>query len=183
MRGPDEIAGKRIGDRQVAVEHLARLTDVDRCQMLFVGESKRHDLPAVVAYLGDRPILTVADKPGFTRAKGIIGINTVAGKLRFRINLNAAERAGLRFSSKLLRLARSKLFAPPSPDLATQKVQSTKKIGSSTFQVESRGEFSAERDDDLSGVGRHQPRRQSFAGRPNSCKDWPYGHRLRRLRS
>ncbi len=99
-RGPDEIAGKRIGDRQVAVEHLARLTDVDRCQMLFVGESKRHDLPAVVAYLGDRPILTVADKPGFTRAKGIIGINTVAGKLRFRINPSSSGWRGANSSPR-----------------------------------------------------------------------------------
>ena len=108
----DAIAGKRVGDRHVAVENLARLADVDRCQMLFVGESKRHDLPAVVAYLGDRSILTVADKPGFARANGMIGMRTVAGKVRFRINLGAARHAGLRFSTRLLDLAEACIARP-----------------------------------------------------------------------
>ncbi len=69
--------------------------------------------------------MVVADKPGFIRTNGMIGTRTVAGKVRFPINLDAAERAGLRFSSKFLRLAWSKPFAQRSAALATQKAQST----------------------------------------------------------
>jgi len=42
---------------------------------------------------------------GFAQSGGVINFVTVEKKIRFEINLDAAERADLKISSKLLRLA------------------------------------------------------------------------------
>lgn len=52
-----------------------------------------------------QPVLTVADMPGFARAGGILDLTTIDDRLRFDVNTTAAERAGLKLSAKLLRLA------------------------------------------------------------------------------
>jgi hypothetical protein len=52
-----------------------------------------------------QPVLTVADMPGFAQAGGILDLITIDDRLRFNVNTTAAERAGLKLSAKLLRLA------------------------------------------------------------------------------
>ncbi len=51
-------------------------------------------------------VVTVGEMKGFARAGGIINFFTEHDKIRFEINVGAAERAGLSISSKLLNLAR-----------------------------------------------------------------------------
>ncbi len=50
--------------------------------------------------------MTVGDVKGFAQLGGIINFIIVKNKVRFEINMKAAEEAGLKISSKLLRLAR-----------------------------------------------------------------------------
>ena len=49
-------------------------------------------------------ILTVSDIDRFAERGGIINFYKENNKVRFKINLNAAERAGTKISSQLLRL-------------------------------------------------------------------------------
>jgi hypothetical protein len=53
-----------------------------------------------------KSILTVGETEMFTRQGGIINFITVDNKVRYEINLDAARRADLDISSKLLRLAK-----------------------------------------------------------------------------
>ncbi len=50
-------------------------------------------------------LLTVGETPGFLEHGGIINLVEVQGRIRFEINQEAAKRAGLTVSSRLLRLA------------------------------------------------------------------------------
>ncbi len=52
------------------------------------------------------PVLTVSDGKGFSLAGGIIELYVEGGRMRFAINVDAAERSGLRLSSRLLGLAK-----------------------------------------------------------------------------
>ena len=52
------------------------------------------------------PVLTVGEADNFTRDGGIISFYAQGTKIRFEINKQVAENAGLRISSRLLRLAR-----------------------------------------------------------------------------
>jgi YfiR/HmsC-like len=62
-----------------------------------------------VAILGEvrgAPVLTVGDGDTFPRRGGIVGLIIEDGRMRFAINPDAAQRSGVRLSSKLLSLAR-----------------------------------------------------------------------------
>ena len=52
------------------------------------------------------PMLTVGQAGDFIRAGGILGFFLQDGRLRFEINPEAAQRVGLRISSRLLMLAK-----------------------------------------------------------------------------
>ena len=99
------IAGKTIRGREVQIEHLTDAADAKRCQVLFVGASEGARLAEVIGAIRELPILTIADMPDFATSGGIINLKTVENRIRFEINISAAERAGLKFSSKVLRLA------------------------------------------------------------------------------
>jgi hypothetical protein len=51
-------------------------------------------------------VLTVSDLEPFCRLGGGIGLVHEENRLRFEVNMEAAERSGLKVSSKLLTLAR-----------------------------------------------------------------------------
>jgi hypothetical protein len=50
--------------------------------------------------------LTISEIEGFTQSGGIINFYIEESKIRFEINVGAAEKAGLKISSKLLKLAK-----------------------------------------------------------------------------
>jgi hypothetical protein len=58
------------------------------------------------------PVLTVGETLPFERRGGIITFIIEAGKVRFDVNPRAAERAGLRLSSKVLQVAAHTIQLP-----------------------------------------------------------------------
>lgn len=76
------------------------------CQAIYVSPSAGIYLDELIARTRGRPILTVADTPGFGQRGVMINMLTVDGYIRFEVNDAAARAARLRLSSQLLRLAR-----------------------------------------------------------------------------
>jgi len=101
------VRGERVGARGLVVQRPDGLDDLDACHVLFVSRSERKRLAKVLARVQGQPVLTVADMEGFLRAGGVINFVQEDSRVRFLINTEAAERGGLRISSKLLRLAMS----------------------------------------------------------------------------
>jgi hypothetical protein len=99
------VADKSVVGRRIVVRVVRAPAEARDCHMVFVTSSQASRLPAVLAELGALPVLTVSDMPGFASAGGAIGFVLEDGKVGFQINPGAARRAGLRISSKLLRLA------------------------------------------------------------------------------
>ena len=98
------IQGERVGERSLAVRRPG-LEELDGCHVLFVSRSETERFGAVLSKVGSKPVLTVADTDGFLQAGGAINFVLEGNKVRFLINPKAAERNGLRISSRLLRLA------------------------------------------------------------------------------
>jgi hypothetical protein len=96
-----EVEGHRL--MVVSQETLARAAG---CQVLFVSRSERERLPQILAPLKSSPVLTVGDTKGFLDQGGIVNFILEGSRVHFEINPVAAEQAGLKISSKLLRLAR-----------------------------------------------------------------------------
>ncbi len=101
------IEGKRVGARNLRTRRISDVTGIAGCHLLFVSTSEDERLAAVLAATDGAAILTVAEMPGFSHSGGIITLNVVDDRNRFDVNRRAAERAGLRLSAKLLRLADS----------------------------------------------------------------------------
>ena len=86
--------------RQVSNAEQAKI-----CQVLFVAASERKRAAAILPDLKASSVLTVGESEGFAAEGGVINFKVEGGRARFEINTNAAERARLRISSKLLSLA------------------------------------------------------------------------------
>lgn len=99
------VQGKTVADRTLAVTHITAAEDAVACQILFVGASEKRRLDHILDAVGSLPILTVADMDQFTGAGGIVALKEADNQSRLEINVEAAEKAGLKLSSKLLRLA------------------------------------------------------------------------------
>jgi hypothetical protein len=102
----DKIAENRtIGDKPIVIRRFDRIEDYTPCHILFVAASEQDHLPAIIEALGDSPVLLIGDTRGFARTGVAVNFVIEHSKVRFQINPEAAARAGLRISSKLLRLA------------------------------------------------------------------------------
>ncbi len=102
----ESIAGKTIRGRRVAVHRVASIEAGAACHLLFISTSEATRLAGILESLRDRPVLTIAEMPGFARSGGIINLTTNSNdQIRFEINIGIAKRVGLKLSSKLLNLA------------------------------------------------------------------------------
>jgi hypothetical protein len=95
---------KLVGTHPVRVVAVADEAGAASCHVLFVDETASTALRRVAEGLL-HGVLTVSDLPNFARVGGDIGFFYAANQLRFQINIEAARRGGIGFSSKLLRLA------------------------------------------------------------------------------
>ena len=99
--------GKSVQGRPLQVIRFSSLDEPPLCHLLFIGELKGHPLSQVFALLKDRSVLTVGDTEDFARSGGMIRLLMSDQRVYFDINGEAAQRAGLKISSQLLKLARS----------------------------------------------------------------------------
>ena len=100
------INGKTVSGRRVVVRKVPGLSSLERCHILFVGESERGKVDQVLGAVKKWPVLTVADIEGFARRGGTIGFIREGNRVKFEINDESAEKAGLKLNAKLLYLGK-----------------------------------------------------------------------------
>jgi hypothetical protein len=101
-----QLVNGPVNGRPVLLVKSARSRPLRECHLLFLGDSDPARAAATLDELKGAPILTVGDGDGFARSGGMIGLFVEDGRMRFAINSDAAQRVGLRLSSKLLTLAK-----------------------------------------------------------------------------
>ncbi len=100
------VGGKTIGGRSLRVVYFARVEDLGVCQILFVNASDPALLQATHDRIKDKSVLSIGECDQFPWSGGVIRFYDDDNKVRFEVNLEAAELARLKISSKLLRLAK-----------------------------------------------------------------------------
>lgn len=100
------LHGRTAGGHPVTLKVLSAGEDSRTCQMMFVPAAASRELPRVLAPLKGSSVLTVGEAKGFVSHGGMINLVVEDNKVRFEVNLEAAQRSGLRISSKVLALAR-----------------------------------------------------------------------------
>jgi hypothetical protein len=101
--------GKQVQGRTVAVRRLAINDEMPEAHVVFVGGGEHARIPSLIKRLGSSGAnaLTISDVDRFCQSGGIIEFRTEADRIRFDVNLQNANTAGLAINSKLLSLART----------------------------------------------------------------------------
>ena len=119
--GSEEIAadfealaeGRAVQGRAVEMRRLKPGEAPADLQVLFVGRSQEGRLAELARAVRGRPVLVVSESPGALDAGSMVNFIVAGGRVRFEVSLEAAERAGLRISSRMLSVAASVRPARP----------------------------------------------------------------------
>jgi len=107
--GPDFeqlIVDKVVNAHRIEVIHPSGIAQARSCHLLFIALSDRQALKDVLLGMKGASVLTVGDQPGFAKMGGMINFVLEDNRVRFEINLKAAEQAHLKLSARLLTVAK-----------------------------------------------------------------------------
>ena len=99
------LAGEKIGNQRVVARRISSLQESLDCQILFISASEANRLNKIIDSLDKTAVLTVSDIPQFSQHRGMIQFVLEGSRVRFEVNLTTTQRAGLRLSSDLLKVA------------------------------------------------------------------------------
>jgi hypothetical protein len=102
----DTVRGQSVGGHSLDVSRPPESAGWPACQLLFIADAESRRSENGLRLLQALPVLTVSDGKGFSQSGGIIELFADSGRMRFAINVDAADRSGLRLSSRLLGLAK-----------------------------------------------------------------------------
>jgi hypothetical protein len=113
VAGADDVAQeleqivrtRRTDDRSIVVRRLAPNDAWTGLHVLYVGQEAVGRVQQVAKALHDRSVLTISDADGAVERGIVIGFVQSDSRLRFEVNAEAAERGGLKLSSRLLNVA------------------------------------------------------------------------------
>jgi len=99
------ISGEHIDGKRVTTRRIGSPSEAAGCRIVFVCRSEEGRLSSEMPVLSRWPVLTVSDIRGFADHAGMIEFLMEHDRVRFEVNLNATQKAGLALSSELLKVA------------------------------------------------------------------------------
>ncbi len=96
------LQGRKVKGRRIDVQRYAGEADATACQVLFIASGDQAFVQPILDGIQGRQVLSIGEVREFTRMGGVINFFVEQDQLRFEVNLDAAESAGLKFSSQLL---------------------------------------------------------------------------------
>jgi YfiR/HmsC-like len=103
----DTAAQVKIKGKPVEIHQIDQLVaELPKCQILFIARTEKERLSDILKLTHDKPILTVGDTRGFAEDGVLVNFYTSGNYIRFEVNIDRAEKSKLKFSSRLLKLAR-----------------------------------------------------------------------------
>jgi hypothetical protein len=102
----ETVRGQNINGHTLEVSRPQESNTWRSCHVLYLADAEIRRSAGGLSGIRTLPVLTVSDGKGFAEAGGIIELYLEDGRMRFAINLDAAERSGVHLSSRLLALAK-----------------------------------------------------------------------------
>jgi len=100
------VKGKTANGKELTIRRIKEVQELKICHILFISSSEKKRLSQILEVTKNSSILTVGEMDRFAKLGGIINFVIEENKVRFEINVDVAEQAGLKINSKLLKLAR-----------------------------------------------------------------------------
>ncbi len=108
----ESVRGTAVHEKRAEIRGVRMEQELRSCHILFVSRFERKRYDRVLDSLRGQNVLTIGETPEFLDAGGIVSLSGKEGTIRFDINLEAANRAHLKISSRLLTLARRVVNQP-----------------------------------------------------------------------
>jgi len=99
------LDGKEVRRRKLILVDPLPADAAPDAQIVYISRSQQGGMAGILAGLSGEPVLTVSDVDGFCEAGGMVELRRDRNRIQLRVNRGAAERAGLRLSSQLLKMA------------------------------------------------------------------------------
>jgi hypothetical protein len=100
------VEGDFKKDKKIVIKRYNKPTGIEGCHVLFICRSEKRHLSEILNSIKGMKVLTISDTEGFAKQGVVINFYIEEDKVRFEINKDAADKAGLKISSRLLNLAR-----------------------------------------------------------------------------
>jgi hypothetical protein len=97
------LDGKTVNGKILNVKTNTSKDILKTCHIAYLEET----FPLILHDLQDSPVVTISDSPDFAKQGGIIGLVSEGEHLIFEINLDVAQKKGLRISTPMLKLAKT----------------------------------------------------------------------------
>jgi len=101
------VEGRKVNGRPLVVKQLGDIQEATGVHVLFMGRTEDQKVAERLATLKGKPILTVGESESFAKGGGMIKFLLEGDKVRFEINVDSADEAGLKISAQLQKLART----------------------------------------------------------------------------
>jgi hypothetical protein len=101
------VQNRKVNGRDIVVKAVKTPKEAECLHILFISASNTDKSEDVLKAANSVGALTVGESDRFASLDGIINFTMEADKVRFEINISAAERAGLKVSAQLQKLAKT----------------------------------------------------------------------------
>lgn len=101
----ETLRGHSVGGHTTIAKRISDVTP--GCHVLFVTNSEAKRLTAILERTRTWSVLIVGEATGFIDRGGMIGLATDDDRVRFDVNLAAADRARIKISARVMALASS----------------------------------------------------------------------------
>lgn len=108
------LEGKKTDSGPIQVLLSPSDEELERCSLVFIAYSSPKEIHGVLDKVRDKNVLTVGDAEGFANEGGMIGLVRSEDRIQLQINLEAAQAARFRISSRLLNV--STIIRAPSAE-------------------------------------------------------------------
>jgi len=102
----DIVRDKSWNGHRIVLKRLSAGGNFHGCQILYISNSERTEVPRILASLKGERVLTVGEFDRFLRQGGSVAFEIENDLVKIAINLRAAEANGMKLSSRLLAVAR-----------------------------------------------------------------------------
>ncbi len=99
------VKGEKIQGRSIKVNYIRDVEKTSECHTLFISASEQKQIVNIIAYLRNKPILTVSDIADFVIRGGMVQFYILNNNVRFFIDPVTISEAKLKVSSRLLQVA------------------------------------------------------------------------------
>jgi hypothetical protein len=108
----ESIGGRTLHEKRAEIRGVRTEQELHSCHILFVSRFERKRYDRVLGSVRGLNVLTIGETPEFLDAGGIVTFSMREERLQFDVNLEAANKAHLKISSRLLVLARHVVNQP-----------------------------------------------------------------------